>query len=198
MAPRRDPMKRGSNRGVVLACVAALMSMGALSYAAVPLYQMFCQVTGYGGTTKRAEKASDHVVDRVIRVRFDANVTRGMPWAFEPVERHVDIKVGENTLVFYKAANLADVPVTGTASFNVSPDVAGQYFNKIECFCFTEQTLEAGKSIDMPVSFYVDPKIMDDHDADGLTEITLSYTFYPTNPGKAAASETGREPNKGS
>jgi cytochrome c oxidase assembly protein subunit 11 len=143
-APRRDPVRRGTHRGVAFACLGALAFMGAMSFAAVPLYRMFCQVTGYGGTTKRADKASDKVVERVIRVRFDANVTPGMPWEFEPIARYVDIKVGENTLAFYKAANHSNASVTGTASFNVSPDIAGLYFNKIQCFCFTEQTLAAG------------------------------------------------------
>jgi cytochrome c oxidase assembly protein subunit 11 len=198
-AARRDPVRRGTNRGVLLACLGAFAFMGAMSFAAVPLYQMFCQVTGYGGTTKRAEKASDKVVDRMIRVRFDANVTPGMAWDFQPEQRYVDIKVGENSLAFYKAVNQAASSVTGTASFNVSPDIAGLYFNKIECFCFTEQTLAAGQSVDMPVSFFVDPKIMDDRDADALQEITLSYTFYPSaSTGKAAETQTGREPKKGS
>jgi cytochrome c oxidase assembly protein subunit 11 len=198
-ATRRDPVRRGTHRGVMFACLGALAFMGAMSYAAVPLYRMFCQVTGYGGTTKRAEKASDEIVNRVIRVRFDSNVTPGMPWEFQPEQRYVDIKVGENTLAFYKAANQSNASVTGTATFNVSPDVAGQYFNKIECFCFTEQTLAAGQTVDMPVSFFVDPKIMDDRDADAVQEITLSYTFYPSvSAGKAAEIQTGREPKKGS
>jgi cytochrome c oxidase assembly protein subunit 11 len=199
VASRHAPAKRGTHRGVVLACLGAFLFMGGMSFAAVPLYRMFCQVTGYGGTTKRAEKASDKVVERVIRVRFDSNVTPGMPWEFEPEQRYVDIKVGENSLAFYKAVNQSTASVTGEASFNVSPDIAGQYFNKIQCFCFTEQTLAAGQSVDMPVSFYIDPKIVDDRDADTVQEITLSYTFYPVaDPGKAAETQTGREPKKGS
>ena len=198
-ASRRDPVRRGTHRGVMLACLAALVFMGGMSFAAVPLYRMFCQVTGYGGTTKRAEKASDTVVNRIIRVRFDANVAPGMPWQFQPEQRYVDIKVGENMLAFYKAANTSSESVKGEASFNVSPDIAGMYFNKIQCFCFTEQTLAAGQTVDMPVSFFVDPKIMDDRDADAIQEITLSYTFYPSaSTGKAAETQTGREPKKGS
>jgi cytochrome c oxidase assembly protein subunit 11 len=162
--------------------------MGALSYAAVPLYQMFCQVTGYGGTTQRAEKAPDQVFDRKITIRFDANVTPGMDWDFAPEQQTVDVKVGESTLAFYKASNTADRAITGTASFNVSPDVAGRYFSKIECFCFKEQTLQAGESVDMPVSFFVDPSIMKDRDAEAVKEITLSYTFYPSEPSVQAPS----------
>lgn len=193
LAARPDPVRRGSDRGVVLGCIAALMVMGGLSYAAVPLYRIFCQVTGFGGTTQRAEKAPDHVVERVINVRFDANVTRGMPWAFEPLQRKLDVKVGENMLAFYKATNTSDGPVKGSASFNVSPDGAGKYFSKIECFCFQEQTLAPGESVEMPVSFFIDPSIMDDRDADVIRNITLSYTFYPLAEGQSAASVGGAE-----
>jgi cytochrome c oxidase assembly protein subunit 11 len=185
--PKPDPVRRGSDRGVVLACVGALLTMGAMTYAAVPLYRMFCQVTGFQGTPKRAEKASDITVDRIIRVRFDANVAPGMPWHFQPEQRTIDLKVGENTLAFYRAQNTSDAPVTGSAAFNVSPDIAGAYFSKIECFCFKEQTLAGREAVDMPVSFFIDPSIMQDHDADGVTEITLSYTFYPVENGKAGA-----------
>ena len=174
---RRGTAQR--NGRVVAGCVAAVAAMGALSYAAVPLYRMFCQATGFGGTTQRAEKAPDQIFDRKITVRFDANVTPGMAWVFEPEQQTVDVKVGESTLAFYKAGNSASETITGTASFNVSPDVAGRYFSKIECFCFKEQTLKAGETVDMPVSFFIDPAIMNDKDADSVREITLSYTFYP-------------------
>ncbi len=179
---------------VVLACIAAVAAMGALSYAAVPLYRMFCQVTGYGGTTQKAEKASDRVLDRVVTVRFDANVTPGMPWVFEPEQRTIRVKVGENILAFYKASNTSDKAITGEASFNVSPDIAGSYFAKIACFCFKEQTLAGGETVEMPVSFFVDPKIAEDREADGVHEITLSYTFYPvTAPKRSAAAVKARE-----
>ncbi|MCC7252199.1 cytochrome c oxidase assembly protein [Hyphomicrobium sp.] len=177
--PKRDPVRRGSNRGVVLSCLAALLTMGAMTWAAVPLYRLFCQVTGYGGTPMRADKAPDIVSDRTITVRFDANVAPGMPWTFEPVQRTVQLKLGESMLAFYKAHNTSNVPVKGTASFNVSPDAASVFFSKIECFCFTEQTLAPGESVDMPVSFFVDPSIATDRDAWAIKEITLSYTFYP-------------------
>ena len=177
--PKRDPVYRSSNRRVVLVCLTALLSMGAMTWAAVPLYRLFCQVTGYGGTPMRADQAPTVVSDHTVTVRFDANVTPGMPWTFEPEQRMVTLKLGENALAFYKAHNNSDAPVTGTASFNVSPDAAGAFFSKIECFCFTEQTLAPGESIDMPVSFFVDPSILEDRDARVIKEITLSYTFYP-------------------
>lgn len=189
--------RRASNRGVVLVCVGALAVMGVATYAAVPLYRMFCQVTGFGGTPMRAEKASETVVDRLITVRFDANVTPGMAWEFQPVQRTVTLKLGENALAFYKAHNASDKPMTGTASFNVSPDIAGAYFSKIECFCFKEQTLAPGESIDMPVSFFVDPSILEDRDAAHINEITLSYTFYPVKGGSAAAEVKSQQPAKG-
>ncbi len=182
------------DRAIVLACLAAVAGMGALSYAAVPLYKMFCQATGYGGTTQRAEKAPDVVLDRVITVRFDANVTPGMAWSFEPEQRTVDVKVGQSTLAFYAATNTSDRPITGTATFNVSPDIAGSYFAKIECFCFKEQRLEPGQRVEMPVSFFIDPEIAKDRDATSVREITLSYTFYPVaEPARAdAAGKPGR------
>jgi cytochrome c oxidase assembly protein subunit 11 len=173
--------------------------MGALSYAAVPLYRMFCQATGFGGTPQRAEKAPDRVLDRTISVRFDGNVSPDLPWSFEPAQRRLDVKIGDNVLAFYKASNTSDRPLTGTASFNVSPDVAGRYFGKIECFCFKEQTLAPGETVDMPVSFFVDPSIADDPDAARVIEITLSYTFYPaTLKNDAAAAVSGAGSGKGS
>lgn len=190
-----DPVRRGSHRGVALACVAALACMGALSYAAVPLYRMFCQVTGYAGTTQRAVKAPDKILDRMITVRFDANVAPGMGWTFEPVQRTVNVRIGETSLAFYRATNTTSTAITGAASFNVSPDSAGRYFNKIACFCFTEQTLGPGETIDMPVSFFVDPSIVDSESARSIREITLSYTFYPRADDKAAeVGGQGREP----
>jgi len=166
----------------------ALVSVGMLgmAYAAVPLYQMFCQVTGYGGTTQRVTKASDTILDRVVTVRFDSNVN-GLAWKFEPVERTVDVHIGENKLVFYRATNLSDRPLVGTSTFNVSPDIAGSFFNKMECFCFTEQLIAPGETIDFPVSFYVDPAIESDKDGRKVKEITLSYTFFPVDKPKAAA-----------
>lgn len=172
---------------VALICAAVGAGMLGLSYAAVPLYAMFCQVTGFAGTTQRAERPSDTVLDRAVTIRFDSNVAQGLGWTFEPVQRKVDVKIGENALAFYRAENTSGRPVTGTATFNVTPEIAGSYFNKIECFCFQEQRLDPGQSIDMPVSFFVDPAIVDDKTAGGLTQITLSYTFYPAEEMEAAA-----------
>lgn len=186
-----DPVQAKADRKVALACFCAFAFMGGMSYAAVPLYRIFCQVTGYGGTTQRAEKPSTGVIDRLMKVRFDGNVTPGMPWEFGPEKTVITVKVGENTLAFFKAHNTSDKPVTGTASFNVSPDIAGQYFTKVECFCFTEQTLQPGEAVDMPVSFYIDPAVANDRDARGLREITLSYTFYPVADGKKSAEAVG-------
>lgn len=187
----RDPNKRV---GTLAALVAA--GMLGMAYAAVPLYQLFCQVTGYGGTTQRVSKPSDVVLDRVVTVRFDANVN-GLAWRFEPVVRTVDVRIGENTLAFYRATNTTDRPLVGTSTFNVSPDIAGTFFNKLECFCFTEQKLEPGESIEMPVSFYVDPRIVDDKDAHKVSQITLSYTFFPVDKPKQAADAARAGDGKG-
>lgn len=170
---------------VGLLAVAVAMVGG--SYAAVPLYRIFCQVTGFGGTTNVAERPSAKISERVVTVRFDATVN-GVPWAFQPVQRSIKTHVGETTLAFYRAENHGSEPVTGTATFNVTPLKAGQYFSKIECFCFTEQRLEPGASVEMPVTFFVDPAIEDDRNLDEVTTITLSYTFYPSEE------ESGKEP----
>ena len=174
-----------SDTKVALMCVAGVVTMGCMAYAAVPLYQMFCQVTGFGGTTQKAEKAPDVVFDRTITVRFDSNVSPKLGWSFEPVQRTVEANIGEHMLVFYRATNTSDRKVTGTATFNVAPDAAGLFFSKIECFCFQEQTLEPGESIEMPVSFFLDPALVTDPEASRLKEITLSYTFYPIEGVKA-------------
>lgn len=181
---------------IAVACAGTAMGMVGLSFAAVPLYRIYCQVTGYAGTTQRAEKASDVVLDRTLKVHFDSNVAADLPWTFEPAQRTVNVKIGENTLAFYRATNNSDRAVTGTAVFNVTPEAIGIHFNKVECFCFTEQTLEPGQTADMPVSFYVDPAFVADDDTKDLSELTLSYTFYAVDPpkkqlGQAPAKETG-------
>lgn len=166
--------------GVIAAAVGALaLGMVGMSYAAVPLYQIFCQVTGYGGTTKRAESAPTKVLDRTIKVYFDANTSKSLPWKFKPVQNSMALKIGETGLAYYKATNLSDKTVRGSALFNVTPVAAGSYFNKIECFCFTEQELKPGESVDMPVTFFVDPDFVNDPDTKKIQEITLSYTFFP-------------------
>jgi cytochrome c oxidase assembly protein subunit 11 len=158
------------------------VSMVGVGFAAVPLYRLFCQVTGFGGTTMRvdaAQAATVQVSNKTIVVRFDANQRGDLPWEFKP-ERPTDtVSIGAKDMSIYLAKNLSNEPVTGTATFNVTPALAGQYFNKIQCFCFTEQTLKPGEQVRMPVLFYVDPKIMTDPETKDIEEITLSYTFYP-------------------
>ena len=159
--------------------------MLALAFASVPLYRAFCQLTGFDGTPLRAEKAPGAVAGE-IGVRFDANINVDLPWKFEPVQETVRIAPGARTQIRYRATNLTARTTTGQAVFNVSPEIAGPYFSKIECFCFTEQTLKPGQSVDMPVVFFVDPKIRDDENTRNIDEITLSYTFYPVEKPEAA------------
>lgn len=162
--------------------VLMVFGMTGLAFASVPLYRIFCQVTGFNGTPLRAASAPGAATGE-IGVRFDANVNRALPWRFEPVQRTVKIVPGERVQIAYRATNLVARATTGTATFNVTPALAGQYFSKIECFCFSEQTLNGGESVDMPVVFFVDPKLRDDPAIKDLDEITLSYTFYPVeNP----------------
>jgi cytochrome c oxidase assembly protein subunit 11 len=171
------------------AAIAALivLAMVGLAFASVPLYRLFCQVTGFAGTTQRAEAAElpAQPTGKIISVRFDANTNSALPWSFEPEEHTQRVAVGARDMAFYNAKNLSDRPVTGTATFNVTPAQAGQYFTKIQCFCFTEQTLKPGEEMRMPVIFFVDPAILDDPYAKEINEITLSYTFYPVDEPQA-------------
>ena len=178
---QREPVTPNSAKNRKVAVMSALLVAGmvGLAYASVPLYRMFCQVTGFGGTTQRAEAAPEKTVDRRMTILFDANTAGSLPWTFEPVQRSLEVKVGEENFAYYRATNNSDHAVTGSAVFNVTPDTAGAYFNKIQCFCFTEQTLKADESVEMPVSFFVDPAIVEDHGLDKVSTITLSYTFYP-------------------
>jgi cytochrome c oxidase assembly protein subunit 11 len=191
MSKDTDPKRRHSI--LALSLVGLVAGMVGLSFASVPLYRVFCQVTGYGGVPQRAEKAPGEVLDRTVTIRFDGNVDRSLPWTFAPVQQTMDVKIGETALAFFKASNNSSVPVSGRAIFNVSPELAGRYFTKIECFCFKQQTLAAGQTVDMPVTFFVDPKFVDDEDTKDISEITLSYTFYrsdePNQPAAAAAPE---------
>lgn len=178
-------LDRAKRRTGLMAALLAVAMIG-LAYASVPLYRLFCQATGFGGTTGVAEAAAvpgaatlRALGGRTVKMRFDSNVAPGMPWRFAPVERETRIKIGEKRLAFFTATNLSASPTTGRAIFNVSPDVAGAYFRKIECFCFTEQTLAGGETVQMPVTYFVDPAILDDPDAKKIDEITLSYTFLP-------------------
>ena len=165
-------------RGTVLIPIAVVLVMGGLAWASVPFYNWFCRVTGYGGATGVAQSGSDTVLDRTIRIRFDASLARGMPWEFRPVARDMELRVGETGLAFYEAHNPTSRPVAGTASYNVSPYEAGAFFSKIDCFCFEEQVLNPGERVEMPVSFFVDPEIVEDLDAKFVHTITLSYTFH--------------------
>ena len=169
------------NRNAKTALLMALIvaAMVGLAFASAPLYRMFCEYTGFDGTPQRAERAPGAVAGQV-GVRFDANVHPGLPWRFEPEQTTVRVKPGAKTQIFYRAQNLSAKTLTGQAVFNVSPDQVGKYFKKIQCFCFTEQTLKAGEAKDMPVIFFVDPAIKKDPDTKNVDEITLSYTFYPT------------------
>jgi cytochrome c oxidase assembly protein subunit 11 len=158
--------------------VALVVFMGGLAWASVPFYNWFCRVTGFGGVTAVANSASDVVLDKTIKIRFDASLERDMPWEFKPVQREMTLRIGETGLAFYEAYNPTDRPVAGSASYNVAPFDSGSFFAKIDCFCFEEQVLQPGERVEMPVTFYVDPEIVDDRDAKYTKSITLSYTFY--------------------
>jgi cytochrome c oxidase assembly protein subunit 11 len=188
---------RATRLGLTAAvCAVFVAGMVGMSFAAVPLYRIFCQVTGFGGTTQRADEAPARALEREITVRFDGNVANGLGWSFRPRERQVRLRVGEVGEVAYLAENRTRVATTGTATFNVTPNAAGAYFNKLACFCFTEQSLAAGESLEMPVQFFVDPAIAEDRELDYIDTITLSYTFYPARSGVdpvAAAAADGEE-----
>ena len=181
------PLERQNRRVALIGALAALGMLG-LGYAAVPLYDLFCRVTGFGGTTQvatEAEAATAAAFARsagapTISIRFDANTASGMPWRFRPRQVTDTVQVGQRDMAIFEAKNLSSVPVTGTASFNVEPEQAGAYFNKIQCFCFTEQTLQPGQEVAMPVLYFVDPKALDDPNMQGVEQITLSYTFHRT------------------
>jgi cytochrome c oxidase assembly protein subunit 11 len=191
--PGRDNGKQSRHGVVALSLAGLVATMLGLAFASVPLYRLFCQATGYGGVPQRADRAPNEILDRTIRIRFDANVDRSLPWTFVPDQRVMDVKIGDTALAFFKATNNTDAAVTGRAIFNVAPELAGRYFTKIECFCFKQQTLVAHASAEMPVTFFVDPKIVDDEDTKSISEITLSYTFYRSDkePGIAAAPPAG-------
>lgn len=186
-APAADVARR--NARVAFAVTGAVAAMLALSFAAVPLYALFCAATGYGGTTQVAAAAPGVVGARPMRVRFDANVRGGLPLRFEGEVAKIDIRPGETKTIFYKATNLSDRPVAATAAYNVTPDAAGGWFSKISCFCFTEQTIPAGQSIDLPVVFFLDPGLEKDETMKGVTDVTLSYTFYPVQTPAASSAK---------
>jgi cytochrome c oxidase assembly protein subunit 11 len=180
-------MAMNRNARTVSACVALVAFMIGGAYASVPFYRWFCQVTGFDGTTQRADAAPGAESDRIIRVRFDANVAPGLTWNFGPEDRHIDVRVGEVGITSYLAQNTGTAPTRAHSTFNVTPEKAGKYFVKVACFCFTDQPLAAGESREMPVNFFVDPAILTDPRADDITEITLSYTFFAQEGATAAA-----------
>jgi cytochrome c oxidase assembly protein subunit 11 len=172
MSPDKDNIK------LALSLAMLIVGMLLLTYASVPLYNIFCKLTGYGGTTQQAKIVSHTRGVKKIKVTFDSNIDSFLPWIFKPEQKSVELTVGENALIFYSATNLSNQPTMGTAVYNVTPHKAGLYFNKIQCFCFEEQLLQPNQSIMMPVSFFIDPEIEKDKDLENLQEITLSYTFY--------------------
>ncbi|WP_291844872.1 cytochrome c oxidase assembly protein [Maricaulis sp.] len=180
----RRPLNRNARVAAFAALTAALM-VGA-AYAAVPLYDLFCKVTGYGGTTQVAVGEAGEILDREVTVYFDANTNRNLPWTFEPAQRSITVRVGETALAYYTATNNSSQPVTGVATYNVAPYKVASYFSKLECFCFTEQTLQPGESIEMPVLFFVDPLIAEEPRLDDVSAITLSYTFFESQDGASA------------
>lgn len=185
-------MKSTQKTAAQLAAVA--LTMASLSFAAVPFYDWFCRVTGFGGTTAVAATGSDRILERTVKVRFDASREAGMPWEFKPQQISMDIRIGETGLAFYEAYNPTDEAVAGTASFNVTPYAAGGYFTKIDCFCFEQQVLQPGERVTMPVTFYVDPEIVNDREGKFVKEITLSYTFHRTElPAEQAALDAAPE-----
>ncbi|MHB2265402.1 cytochrome c oxidase assembly protein [Aliihoeflea sp. PC F10.4] len=182
MAEQQTDLERANqrrNRKVAIACTVFFSTMIGVSFAAVPLYDLFCRVTGYGGTTQRVEQYSQTVLDRDITIRFDANVSGALPWRFKAHQPTTKIKIGETTQIAYEATNVAPRPASGRATFNVTPQIAGAYFMKVECFCFTDTELQPGESMDMPVVFYVDPEIVNVPELKDVKTITLSYTFFP-------------------
>jgi cytochrome c oxidase assembly protein subunit 11 len=171
-------MRGSRNLALALILAGVFAGMVALSFASVPLYRIFCEATGYGGTTRRAEAAPTVISTHMVWVRFDAEVNPALPWRFFPEQKQVEVRLGEPTLVYFRAENMSNRTVTGTATFNVLPVEVGQYFDKIQCFCFTKQTLQPGETAELPVSFFVDPAMLADRNARDIPSITLSYTFF--------------------
>jgi cytochrome c oxidase assembly protein subunit 11 len=194
MSDERNGLTERRRRNLVVAgvCAAFFAGMVGMSYAAVPLYEIFCRVTGYGGTTQRVTQYSDKILDEKISVRFDAN-TNGVPWDFKPVQVQRIMQIGETVEVYYTATNRANYPTRGRATFNVAPAAAGAYFNKLECFCFSDTELKPGETLEMPVVFYVDPEIVNAPELKGVRTITLSYTFFPLKGNKPIAAASSGE-----
>lgn len=197
--PKADltPQERAARRNgkVALICAAAFFGMIGAAYAAVPLYKLFCQATGFDGTVRKAEAKPDKILDRKVTIRFDANI-RELPWKFQAVQSSQDVRIGETGLAFFKVTNPSDKPMTGRALYNVVPESAGPYFQKLECFCFSSQTIQPHQTVEFPVVYFVDPQYVKDPETVGKNEITLSYTFFPAvddgKKTKVAASATPR------
>ncbi|PHS21932.1 MAG: cytochrome c oxidase assembly protein [Robiginitomaculum sp.] len=180
----QSPDNAARNKRFLVGFSVLALSMVGAGYASVPLYNIFCKVTGYGGTTQTSDVGADEVLERMVTIRFDATVARGLDWEFRPEQLEQKIHIGENSLARYRAINHSDRPITGMASYNITPQKAGAYFVKLECFCFTEQTLQPGESVDMPVIYYVAPEIAEDKRLDDVKTITLSYTFFEKESAK--------------
>jgi cytochrome c oxidase assembly protein subunit 11 len=187
-APSRPPLSEAQkrNRRVGVICGLAFAGMVGAAYASVPLYKAFCQVTGFDGTVRKASAAPTQVLGKTLTIRFDANV-RDLPWDFTALQTAQTVKIGETKVAVFRVTNRSDKPMTGRAVFNVVPEQAGAYFEKLSCFCFTDQTIQAGQTVEMPVLYFVDPKYAEDSDTRGKSEVTLSYTFYPAVDAKPAA-----------
>ncbi|MBD8685727.1 MULTISPECIES: cytochrome c oxidase assembly protein [unclassified Rhizobium] len=177
-----------SNASILVLCLIFVCCMVGMAYASVPLYRLFCQVTGYNGTTQRVEQYSDVILDKKMKVTFDSNTSNGLNWDFHPVDKMVEPKIGETVQVMFRATNRSAVATTGSAVFNVTPMEAGAYFNKVQCFCFTETTLQPGETLEMPVVFFIDPEIVSARETRNVHTLTLSYTFYPSKTEKPVAS----------
>lgn len=187
-----NPSKRkklGRNGAVALICGVVFLGMVGAAFAAIPFYRAFCQVTGYGGTVRKAEAKPDKVLKRTLLIRFDTNV-RGLPWDFKPEQTDQTVKIGATQVAMFKVTNHADHPITARAVFNVAPEQAGVYFRKLACFCFSDQTVAAGATVEMPVLYFVDPKYDSDFETTNGQVITLSYTFFPATDVKAPANAT--------
>jgi cytochrome c oxidase assembly protein subunit 11 len=182
-----SPELQRKMKQTVFACVGVVAGMIGLAYASVPLYDLFCQVTGFGGTPIVRDSNTTDVMARTIAVRFDANVSPGLKWTFSPEVPQVKVKLGETTTIYYKVKNTGEKAATGIATYNVQPDLAGTYFSKLECFCFTEQTLQPGETLESAVVFYIDPRLVKDADVKDLDSITLSYTYFPSKGGQPVA-----------
>jgi cytochrome c oxidase assembly protein subunit 11 len=190
VSPQNPHTVRRRDLVVAFACGGFVATMVGVSYAAVPLYSWFCRATGFGGTTQVAKTAPAEISGRTVTVRFDSNVAAGLPWSFEPERRTIDVHLGEVVTVYYAVTNESARVTTGQAGYNVSPSTAGAYFDKINCFCFTQQTMKPGEKRDMAVVFYVDPDLAKNSEEDTLNNITLSYTFYPVRVSEQPVAES--------